>query len=156
MLTRNGIHDGQIIGDAFKLPFADNSVDYITVNGVLHHFGRKRGDDRDAKLIAFIKEAMRVASKGLICLELAVPRYAEFAESVVLRVMGDMPTFVFSTHSLLKIVEKSGFKPEQVISKRIGQMLPPLTVVPPILDYEWLKIPIVLLPYYMLYFVIRK
>ncbi|MCU0623710.1 MAG: methyltransferase domain-containing protein [Gemmatimonadaceae bacterium] len=54
-----GAVDGALVADAFRLPFADRSVDVVTCSQVLHHF-----DERDA--VALLAECDRVARRRVI------------------------------------------------------------------------------------------
>lgn len=156
MITRNGFFDTQVLGDARKIPLREGAVDYILVNGLLHHFGRSRGHDGGAALRAFFEQAMKICRRGIIAMELLIPAVAELAENILVNLIGLMPTYVYSEKTLLREIRLAGYEPQDVVCRRIGQLIPPYTVLPPILDFEWLRVPVAVVPYSFLFFAIDK
>ncbi|HUU41096.1 MAG TPA: class I SAM-dependent methyltransferase [Desulfatiglandales bacterium] len=155
MLTRNGYNDNQLLADTMHIPLACGSVDYILANGLLHHLGLKYGEDPVQVLGRFFAEGRRVSRKGIIVMELVIPRIAEIAEHLLLGLIRFMPTFVYSKVFLLKAFQELNLCISNVIVKRIDDLIKPSTIVPPILDFEWLKIPVFMLPYSFMFFVVN-
>lgn len=156
MLRRSGPFDNQILGDAFELPFEDDAVDIVTVNNTIHHFGRRRGDDPEARVGAFLTEAMRVARRGVVGVELLVPPLAQFVESQLLRLAGFMPTFVYSAPFYERAFRKIDGHVADFHVLRLGQLISPWKIFPPVFDFTWLRVPAFMVPYSFLFFSIEK
>ncbi|MGH8505179.1 MAG: class I SAM-dependent methyltransferase, partial [Stenotrophobium sp.] len=84
MLRRSGPFGDLVLADAFGLPFKDAAVDFVTVNNTIHHFGRRRGQAPLEKMRSFFDEALRVAQRGVVGVELLVPAAGEVAEKLLL------------------------------------------------------------------------
>jgi SAM-dependent methyltransferase len=147
MLTRPGASGTRLLGDALVLPFADRSVDWVLVNGVIHHLGLMRGQSSEAPVGRFLRECLRVARRGIILFELTVPPYAELVERAIVAARGFMATFVYSAPSLLRTIERVGYPVEELRCARITELVSPFSTMPPILTHEWLRVPVGLIPY---------
>lgn len=53
----------KVVGDAFRLPFADGSIDYVICSLFLHHF-------RDGQVVQLLREFYRVSSRGVLIADL--------------------------------------------------------------------------------------
>ncbi len=156
MLTCNGIFGNQILGDCMEIPLASDSVDYVLANNTLHHFGLGKGQDPMEKIGAFFREALRVSRNGLIINELVIPKVAELAERVVLQAVGFMPVFVFSESFYRQAFQTLEFIVAEYESKSLGELISPFTIMPPILEYHWLRVPAFVLPYSFTFFVVEN
>jgi ubiquinone/menaquinone biosynthesis C-methylase UbiE len=156
MLRRSGSFGNQILGDAFELPFEDGAVDIVMVNNTIHHFGRRAGDDPTARLGSFLNEAMRVARKGVVGVELLVPPLGEFVESQLLRMAGFMPTYVYSAPFYRRAFTQIDGRVTDFKALRLGQLISPWKIFPPVLDFTWMRVPAFLVPYSFLFFSIEK
>lgn len=156
MLTRSGIFGNQILGDCMEIPLASDSVDYVLANNTLHHFGLGKGQDPMEKIGAFFREALRVSRKGLIINELVIPKVAELVERVILQAVGFMPVFVFSESFYRQTFQRLELNVAEYETKSLMDLISPFTVIPPILEYHWLRVPALVIPYSFAFFVIEK
>lgn len=156
MLGRSGPFAELLLADAFHVPLCDGAVDYVTVNNTLHHFGRYRGEDSDQKLKAFFAEALRVARRGIIGAELLVPSWGLLAERMLVSLTGFMPTYVYSAGFYRKLLPAVGGNLADFEVRSLGQLTSPWRVIPPVLDYTWLRVPTFMIPYSFLFFCIEK
>lgn len=156
MICQNGLWGNQILGDALCLPLKARSVDFVLANGILHHFGKTAENGKAESIDVFFSEAMRICRKGIIAMELIVPPVAERIESVILRIKKFMPTYVYSLKSLTKKLNKLNLYPSKIIYKKITDLLPPFDILPPILDYQWFRVPICIVPYAFVFFYLQK
>ncbi len=155
MLTRNGYRENQILADAMNIPLTSKSVDYVLVNGIIHHFGLKSGEEPHKVIGPFFNEVSRVARKGIILMELLIHEVAELIEKLALKLLGKMSTFVYSESSLLKIIKQLNLNISDVRVKWFHQLISPFSVLPPILDLEWLRVPVGFVPYKFIFFIIN-
>ena len=146
----------KVVGDAVKLPFKDNSFDYVLVNGLLHHLGYKSKEDNRRRIQQFIREASRVCAPELIIYELFTPPLLENMERVAARVLKYMPTFVLSEMTLDDYLREMGLARKEIAARSLSQLTRPLYPVPILMDHEWLKVPAFLSPFNTVYFVIPK
>lgn len=156
MLGRSGQFGDQILGDAFELPFKSSSVDLVMVNNTLHHFGLRRGERSPEKIREFFSEALRVARRAVIGVELLVPAWAELLERMLLRAAGYMPTFVYSAGFYRKTLPTVGGQLSDFEAKKLSELTSPWRIIPPVLDHTWLRVPTFLIPYSFLFFRIDK
>ena len=156
MLRRSGAFSDLLLADAFQLPFQDDSVDIVTVNNTIHHFGRRRGDNPQQTIQDFFSEALRVARKGVIGVELLVPTLGQWAETALLNAIGYMPTFVYSADFYRHSLQHIGGTVTDFEVRSLGQLTNPLRIIPPVLDYTWLRVPTFCIPYSFLFFSIEK
>lgn len=156
MLCRSGVFGEFLLADAFNMPLKADAVDYVTVNNTLHHFGRHRGEDSHAKLGAFFDEALRVARKGVLGVELLVPSWGLLAERMLVSTVGFMPTYVYSAGFYRQLLPEVGGRLTDFEVRSLGQLTSPWRVIPPVLDYTWLRVPTFLIPYSFLFFSIEK
>lgn len=156
MLYRSGPFGELMLADAFHLPLQTNAVDYVTVNNTLHHFGRYRGEDSRAKLKAFFAEALRVARKGVLGVELLVPGWGLLAERMLVSVAGFMPTYVYSAGFYRQLLPQVNGNLTDFEVRSLGQLTSPWKIIPPVLDYTWLRVPTFMIPYSFLFFSIEK
>jgi ubiquinone/menaquinone biosynthesis C-methylase UbiE len=152
MLTRNGIREGQILGDATSIPFADKSMDYVIINNTLHHFGRHKDTDPSIKMKEFFNEAFRVSRNGIIGVEMIVPHIAQQIETFVLKFLKFMPTFVYSERFYADLITELGIEVEEFESILQGDMMSPFKFGPPIMDLPFIQLPAFLMPYYFLFY----
>lgn len=156
MLMRSGDFGNLIQGDAFALPFQTDSVDIVMVNNTIHHFGRRRGEDGDAKVRAFLDEALRVSRRGVVGVELLVPWLAQGVEKTLLQAIGFAPTFVYSAPFYQRCFKQGGYAIDDFGVKKMRQLTSPWKVVPPVLDITWLRVPTFMIPYSFLFFALDK
>ena len=107
-LTRSEFVGDQVLGDAKKIPFSDKSVDYVIFNNTLHHFGLHKDADPSNEIKAFFDEAFRVFRKGVFGVEMVIPHVAQCVETLVLKYMKFMPTFVCSKHFFERLIADIG------------------------------------------------
>ncbi|MBT3922505.1 MAG: class I SAM-dependent methyltransferase [Nitrospina sp.] len=152
MLTRNNKNGNQILGDAKKLPFSDQSIDYVIVNNPLHHFGRHKDTDPAKMMKEFFKEVFRVSCNGVIGVEMVIPHIALHVETLVLNYLEFMPTFVYSERFYSCLVADLGV--EVIDFKSIPQrnLISPLKFGPPIMDLPFIQLPAFLTPYSFLFY----
>ena len=152
MLTRNGIREGQILGDATNIPFSDKSVDYVIINNTLHHFGRHVDSDPSKKMKEFFDEAFRVSRNGILGVEMIVPHIAQRVETLVLKFLKFMPTFVYSERFYADLIADLEIEVEEFESILQGDLMSPFKFGPPIMDLPFIQLPAFLMPYYFLFY----
>jgi ubiquinone/menaquinone biosynthesis C-methylase UbiE len=152
MLTRNGIREGQILGDARSIPLSDNSVDYVTINNVLHHLGRHVNSEPSIKMKEVFVEASRVSRKGIIGVEILVPHIGQQAETLALQFLKFMPTFVYSEGFYRNLMNDLGVKIIEFESIFISKLVSPFKFSPPIMDLPFIQLPSFLMPYHYLFY----
>ena len=156
MLNNSETNQNCVLGDGFNLPFADNAFDYVLFNGVIHHLGKKRGQSQEENIKIFCSECLRVSRKGIIFSDFFIPKFAEWIESLIVKIFGYMATYVYSKKSLLKIFKRLGYQIKEMKLKPITTLIPPQKMVPPILFLEWLRVPAFVIPYTFVFGVILK
>ncbi len=156
MLTRNGTREGQILGDARSIPFSDNSVDYVTINNLLHHIGRHIDSDPSRKMKEIFDEAFRVSRNGIIGVEMIVPYVGQQFEVLALQFLKFMPTFVYSERFYRDLMTDLGAEVIEFESIFQGKMMPPFKFSPPIMDLPFIQLPAFLMPYYFLFYHLRS
>lgn len=156
MLCRSGHFAEMLLADAFQLPLQDNAVDYVTVNNTIHHFGRHRGEDSAQKLKGFFSEALRVARKGVIGVELLVPPLGLLAERMLVNVTGFMPTYVYSAGFYQQLLPTLDANLTDFEVYSLNRLTSPWKIIPPVLDYTWLRVPTFMIPYSFVFFCVEK
>jgi ubiquinone/menaquinone biosynthesis C-methylase UbiE/uncharacterized protein YbaR (Trm112 family) len=156
MLSNSKEKQDCVLGDGLTLPFADNSFDYVIFNGVIHHLGRKRGETQEENIKKLCSECLRVSRKGIIFSDFCIPKLAEWVESLIVKVFGQMATYAYSKSSLLKIFKILGYQINEMRFKPITTLISPLKMLPPILFLEWLWVPAFIIPYTFVFGVISK
>lgn len=156
MLNNSKEKQNCVLGDGLTLPFADNAFDYVIFNGVIHHLGRKRGQTQEENIQKFCSECLRVSRKGIIFSDFFIPKLAEWVEDLIVKVFGQMATYVYSKSSLLKTFKMLGYQINEMKFKPITTLIPPLKILPPILFLEWLRVPAFIIPYTFVFGVISK
>jgi len=156
MLKRNGLSYEQVVGDARNIPMRDESVDYVVSNYLPHHFGMSTACPSTQSLENFFKETTRVSKNGLIISEMILPRPLEILQSIVLRLLRRMPTYVFSRHTLLEAVTNCHLQASEIREYRFTDFVKPFKLFPPIIDFPWLKVPAFIIPFRYVYFVVKK
>jgi ubiquinone/menaquinone biosynthesis C-methylase UbiE len=156
MLKRNGLSDEQVVGDACNIPMKDESVDYVVSNYLPHHFGMQADSLGTQSLESFFKETTRVSKNGLIISEMILPPPLEMLQSIVLRLLRRMPTYVFSRQTLLEAVANCHLQATEIREYRFTDFVKPFKLFPPIIDFPWLKIPAFIVPYRYIYLVVKK
>lgn len=156
MLLRSGPFGDLLLADAFALPFATDAVDVVMVNNTIHHFGLRRGEDPAAKIRGFLAEALRVARRGVVGVELLVPPVAQSLERLLLKPAGFLPTFVYSASFYDKTFGEAGLRVTDFGVRKLRQLTSPWRMIPPVLDFTWLRVPTFLVPYSFLFFSIDK
>ena len=152
MLTRNGTKEGQILGDARSIPLADNSVDYVTINNVLHHLGRHVDSEPSIKMKEVFDEASRVSRKGIIGVEIIVPYVGQQLEMLALQILKFMPTFVYSEGFYRNLMADLGAEVIEFESIFISKLVSPFKFSPPIMDLPFIQLPSFLMPYCYLFY----
>lgn len=84
-------------------------------------------------------------------MELLAPWWGELGECFLLNFIRFMPTFVYSRKRFEKLIEGEGMRIERPVSKTITQLQSPFDFLPPILDLEWLRVPVFAIPYSFLF-----
>ena len=156
MLTRNGTREGQILGDARSIPLSDNSVDYVTINNVLHHLGRHIDSDPSIKMKEVFDEAFRVSRNGIIGVEILVPRIGQQLEIFALQFLKFMPTFVYSEHFYRDLMTNLGAEVIEFESILQSKLCSPFKFSPPIMDLPFIQLPAFLMPYHFLFYHLRS
>lgn len=156
MLLRSGPFGDLLLADAFALPFATDSVDIVMVNNTIHHFGLRRDEDPAVKIRGFLAEALRVARRGVVGVELLVPSAAQAVERLLLKPAGFLPTFVYSAPFYGKTFREEGLRVTDFGVRKLRQLTSPWRMIPPVLDFTWLRVPTFLVPYSFLFFSIEK
>ncbi|SEP48143.1 Methyltransferase domain-containing protein [Rhodospirillales bacterium URHD0017] len=155
MLSRLGDHE-KILCDANAIPLADNSVDYCLLNNVIHHFGFNRADGFGSAVSGAIGECLRVARRGIIIVEMTVPRWVQQIESAMVGLTGGMATFVFNADTLrgllqgAEAVEVTKFK-----TVRLGELVGDWTLFRAMITVP-IKVPAGLIPYTYVFCEVRK
>lgn len=156
MLNRSGQFGDLLLADAFQIPLRSGAVEYVTVNNTLHHFGRHRGENSRDKLSGFFDEALRVARKGVLGVELLVPSWGLLAERLLVNAVGFMPTYVYSAGFYRKLLPAMDRDLTDFEVRSLGQLTSPWRIIPPVLDYTWLRVPTFMIPYSFLFFSIEN
>jgi len=152
MLTRNGINEHQILGDATRIPLSDKSIDFVIINNTLHHFGLHKDSDSSEKMKAFFDEAFRVSRNGIIGVEMLVPHIAERIEKLFLQFLKFMPTFVYSEKFYSRLIENLGAEIVEFESIPQRKLVSPFWCGPPIMGIPFIKLPAFLTPYSFLFY----
>ena len=156
MLTRNGTREGQILGDARSIPLSDNSVDYVTINNVLHHLGRHVDSEPSIGMKEVFEGAFRVARKGVIGVEVLVPHVGEQLEILALQFLKFMPTFVYSEGFYRNLMTDLGGEVIEFESISQCKLMSPFKIFPPIMDLPFIQLPAFMMPYYFLFYHLRS
>jgi len=156
MLTRSGTREGNILGDARSIPLSDNSVDYVTINNVLHHLGRHVDAEPSIKMKEVFDEAFRVSRKGIIGVEVLVPHIGEQLEILALQFLKFMPTFVYSEGFYRNLMTDLGAEVIDFESILQCKLMTPFKFFPPIMDLPFIQLPAFLMPYSFLFYHLRS
>ena len=156
MLTRKGHFDHQVIADAKEFRFADNCVDYIVLNGIIHHLGLEKGEDPPGKIQEFMTRMINMSRKGVIVMDLLVPAMGEWMERATLNILGEMPTFVFSRQSFLSFLKSGQDEVTELRIESITSLISPLCLVSPLIELSWLRIPAIMVPYKFIFLYLKK
>jgi ubiquinone/menaquinone biosynthesis C-methylase UbiE len=116
----NEWHGADILGvaaDGRQLPFADESVDVVTCSLFLHHFG-------EADVVRILREAARVARRGIVVGDLSRSRTALVLTWLTTRLVSRSPVFhvdgvrsvraAFRAPELAELVRQAGLKGARV------------------------------------------
>ncbi|MGH8506694.1 MAG: hypothetical protein ACRETM_12140, partial [Stenotrophobium sp.] len=85
-----------------------------------------------------------------------VPAAGEVAEKLLLGAAGFMPTFVYSAGFYEKTFRELGLQVTDFKVMTLNQLTSPWKVIPPVLDFTWLRVPTFMVPYSFLFFSIEK
>jgi ubiquinone/menaquinone biosynthesis C-methylase UbiE len=155
MLGRRGDHE-KILCDANAIPLADNSVDYCLLNNVIHHFGFNRADGFGTAASSAIRECLRVARRGIIIVEMTIPRWVQQIERAVVGLTGGMATFVFNAETLRSLLQAA--EPVEVTKFRsvgLGELVGDWTFFRAMITVP-IKVPAGLIPYTYVFCEVRK
>ena len=156
MLTRSQFNGHKILGDAHRLPFKSDSVDFVMINNALHHFGLERSENALEKMESFMTEALRVCRKGVIGVDPVVPGIVEMVEHLVVKCWGFLPTLVYSENFFRRSFKEQRLKVINFESEKLRNLISPLKIIPPIIDLQWFKLPVFLVPMSFLFFAVEK
>lgn len=156
MLTRKGHFDYQVVADASEVQFADNCVDYVVLNGIIHHLGLKQGEEPSGKIKNFVSRMMRMSRHGVVIMDLLVPASGEWMERIILNFLGEMPTFVYSKRSFLSFLKSDLREVSELRVEPITSLISPFSFVSPLIELSWLRLPAILVPYSFIFLFLKK
>lgn len=142
-----------VCGDALNLPFRRNTFNTLLYRAILHHLAGKNEKETEQRVTCALTEGFSALNGegNMVIVEPGLPRILETIErlfyipmSIGMAAFGIPRIRLFSLETLVRMVEKSGFK--EIVIHRISIPEQKWKWVAPVIGLPWLKVPAFLLP----------